>query len=251
LLKAQDYRWLQYHLNKLSANNKRHNIISKWTDVSNLVFAIPLKEYQILFNNNFANTIKHFLSMNTLIALLSTIFFIFPTFVFAQNLNANWRIQLTKSVEESKNCQSTASSNYNSCTRFIGESLDIVYGLKDFYSKDLNRNLTGTEIIKYLETNNSWVAIGPAYDQSSLDQAQKLSNSGIAVVAVYLDKDKLGNVSIILPGEQSASGSWGLKVPNSVAYFVNTPQKSYLNKGLSYAFTRNMIKDVIIYKKVN
>lgn len=189
--------------------------------------------------------------MNTLKALLSTIFFISSTFVFAQNINANWHTELTKSVEESKNCHNTQSINYNPCSKYIGESLDIVYGLKDFYSKDLNRNMTGTEIIKYLKTNDSWVTIGPAYDQSSLDQAQKLSNSGNAVVAVYLDKDKLGNVSIILPGEQSASGSWGLKVPNSVAYFVNTPQKSYLNKGLSYAFNRNMIKDVIIYKKVN
>lgn len=210
-----------------------------------------LKDHQNLFKTNFAKTIEHFLNMNTQKALLSTIFFIFPTFIFAQNLNANWSTELTKCFEESKNCQSSQSSNYNSCSKFIGESLDVVYGLKDFYSKDLNRNLTGTEIIKYLETNNSWVKIGPAYDQSSLDQAQKLSNSGNAVVAVYLDKDKLGNVSIILPGEQSASGSWGLKVPNSVAYFVNAPQRSYLNKGLSYTFTRNMIKDVIIYKKVN
>jgi hypothetical protein len=188
--------------------------------------------------------------MKTLKALLSIIFFTFSTFAFAQSINANWRTELTKSVEESKTCQNTQSSNYNPCTKYISESLNIVYGLNDFYSEQFNRDLTGTEITKYLETNDSWMPIGPAYDQSNLDEAQKLSNAGNAVVAVYVDKEQLGNVSIILPGEQIGSGSWGMRVPNSVAFFIHAPQKSYLNKGLSYAFTRNMIKDVVLYKKV-
>ena len=109
--------------------------------------------------------------------------------------------------------------------------------------------MTGTEITEFLENSSQWTKIGFAYTQQNLTKAQELANSGKAVVAIYIGEDNLGHVSIILPGELTTSGSWGLKVPNSASFFMNTPQQSYLNKPLSYAFTRNMIKNVIIYSR--
>jgi len=169
--------------------------------------------------------------------------------LLAKKLNQNWNNELAVSISEFKACRNTDNLDISPCSKHVGSALETVYGIRDFFSNDLGRYLTGTEIVSFLEVDTNWTNLGPAYLQETLDQAQELANSGKAVMAVYLGDDKLGHVSIILPGEQVASGSWGMSVPNSASFFMNLPQKSYLNKALSYAFTRNMIKSVVIYTK--
>lgn len=182
-------------------------------------------------------------------ALLSISIIFFSSFAFSQSLNQNWSNDLSKAVEEFKKCKNPGDSNVNPCSKYIGESVNVIYNVNDFYSDELNRYLTGTEIVKFLETSTEWIKIGPAYAQENLDKAQETASSGKAVLAVYLGEDQLGHVSIILPGSQTASGSWGLNVPNSASFFMHSPPRSYLNKSLSYAFTRNMIKGVVIYSR--
>jgi len=182
-------------------------------------------------------------------ALLSITIIFYSSITFSQSLNQNWSDDLSQAVEEFKNCKNSGNSNVNPCSKYIGASLKTVYNVNDFYSDELNRYLTGTEIVKFLKSSSTWSEIGPAYTQENLDKAQETANSGKAVLAVYLGEDQLGHVSIILPGDQTASGSWGLKVPNSASFFMHSPQRSYLNKTLSYAFTRNMIKSIVIYSR--
>jgi hypothetical protein len=54
-------------------------------------------------------------------------------------------------------------------------------------------------------------------------------------------------VVVITPGELRASGSWGLNVPAAASFFPADPLKSFVDKGLSFAFAKNMLKDVMIY----
>lgn len=168
---------------------------------------------------------------------------------YAQNLNQNWEGELSVELNEFKKCRSNGELSINPCSKSIGISFNLVYRVNDFFDKEQSRYLTGTEINEFLQNSSRWTKIGFAYTQENLNKAQELANSGKAVLAIYMGEDNLGHVSIILPGELTTSGSWGLKVPNSASFFINNPQQSYLNKALSYAFTRNMIKGVILYSR--
>ncbi len=180
-------------------------------------------------------------------ALLSIVLLVISANLFGQGINQNWSSELEKAVNDFKSCKSSSNSEVNPCSKFIGESVKTVYKVNDFYSDELGRYLTGTEIVTFLGSSTTWTKLGPVYEQANLDKAQELANSGKAVLAVYMGEDQLGHVSIILPGDLTASGSWGLKVPNSASFFMHSPQRSFLNKALSYAFTRNMIRNVTIF----
>ncbi len=74
--------------------------------------------------------------------------------------------------------------------------------------------------------------------RASLTQAQQLANEKKAVVAVYQNANSVGHVALVLPGNLEASGSWGLSVPNAASFFLPEPSRSFVNKGLSFAFTQ-------------
>ena len=167
----------------------------------------------------------------------------------AQSINENWKQELAKAVAEFKSCKQDVADNVNPCSKFTGESLKTVYKLDDFYSAELKRYLTGSEIVKFLEGSSKWTKSGSALNQETLNMAQNNANKSIAVVAVYADEDGLGHVALILPGELSTSGTWSRNVPNCASFFMNTPEKSFSEKGLSYAFSKSMINKVIIYTR--
>ncbi len=169
------------------------------------------------------------------------------SFLYGQSINSNWEQELTNSIEAFKKCNQTIVNNVNPCSKYIGESVNSVYEVNDFYSEQLGRYLWGAEIIDYLKSDNQWKLLGYGYDQKALTEAQNYANENKAVVAVYLNEEQIGHVSLILPGKLTPSGSWGFSVPNSASFFISEPQKSYVNKGLSYAFTRSMIRTVTIY----
>lgn len=167
---------------------------------------------------------------------------------FAQNLNDNWKQDLSASLEEFLKCTNTNAGS-SECKQFTGNSLSTVYTINDFYSEKLGRSLFVNEISDLLNTDK-WTLLGKAYDQKALSEAQTLSNAKKAVVAVYRDIEGVGlHVAIILPGELVASGSWGFKVPNSASFFTSTPEKSFVSKGLSYAFSKNQIKNIELYSR--
>ncbi len=166
----------------------------------------------------------------------------------AQTINPNWQKELDNALKQFLSCE-VSKSQQADCSKFIGESLNIVYKVNDFYVSQASKHMNTNEITDFVKTNKKWKAIGHSYDQAALNKAQELANAKNAVVAVYRNADGIGHVALITPGELQVSGSWGLKVPNSASFFLKEPAKSYVGKGLSFAFAKSMMKDITLYAR--
>lgn len=167
---------------------------------------------------------------------------------FSQSLNQNWKRDLAESFQQFVECTSSNGEKYQ-CSSFIGESIAKVYKTNAFFSDKLSRFLHINEITKSAFESGQWNQIGYAYDQKALDQAQEEANRSKAVIAVYMTPNGIGHIALILPGKLQYSGSWGFNVPNAASFFFNDSEKSFVDKGLSYAFSKNMIKDVVLYAR--
>jgi len=170
----------------------------------------------------------------------------FFTAAQAQSVNANWNQDLNSSLKEFLACEGTSQERAE-CGHFIGESLSTVYKINDFAKA--GKYMTTNEISDFVKNSNKWKSLGPSYDQATLTKAQELANGKKAVVAVFKNAEGIGHVVVITPGELQTSGSWGLRVPNSVSFFQKDPTKSYVGKGLSFAFARVMMKDITLYAR--
>ncbi|WP_143785774.1 hypothetical protein [Ohtaekwangia koreensis] len=143
-------------------------------------------------------------------------------------------------------CQDTL-NNSRGCSKFLGESLHIVYRINDFYSQKTGRYMVAGEIASFLKSSNQWKLLGPSYDQKTLTQAQEHANAKKAVVAVYTSTSGSSHVVLINPGVLQSSGSWGLSVPTATSFLLSQPDRSFVDKGLSFAFGKLLMKDVSIY----
>jgi hypothetical protein len=161
-------------------------------------------------------------------------------------LNNNWKQELANSLGQFLQC-ATGDAN---CSGYAAKALNTIYKINDFYSQRSGRYMTANEISAYLKETDKWTSLGKPYDQKILETAQQYANSKKAVIAVYQNAQGIGHVAIITPGELQTSGSWGLKVPNAASFLPTEPQKSFVDKALSFAFAKNMIKDVTIYGRL-
>jgi len=175
-------------------------------------------------------------------------FLTLSTDAFSQSLNQNWRKDLAESFQQFVECTNSQGEKYQ-CSSFIGESIAKVYKTNAFFSDKHSRFLHINEITKSVVESGKWNQIGYAYDQKALDQAQAEANQNKAVIAVYLTPSGIGHIALILPGKLQYSGSWGFNVPNAASFLFNDSEKSFVDKGLSYAFSKNMIKDVVLYAR--
>lgn len=162
----------------------------------------------------------------------------------AQSLNTNWSTELSEILR-----QFTACDESIDCAQYSGKSLNSVYKVNDLYSPQQDRYMQGGEIVDFLESSPKWQLLGHAYKQDVLNEAQQHANSKKAVVALYHDNNGASHMALILPGELQASGSWGLQVPNSASFLLADPARSYVGKGLSYAFAKHHLKDVVIFAR--
>src|SRR5688572_2641129 len=187
------------------------------------------------------------MNSRTNVALTFSILLICST-SFAQNLNENWKKDLIESLEQFKTCTNSTGEKYL-CSGFIGESIAKVYKTNAFFSEKQSRFLRINEITKNLVENEQWTPLGHAYDQQALENAQNQANARKAVIAVYTTTNGIGHIALILPGKLQYSGSWGFNVPNAASFAYNDTEKSFVDKGLSYAFSKSMIKDVVLYSR--
>ena len=183
---------------------------------------------------------KHIL---TLFALL------FHTSLYAQGISERWNTELNGAIAQFKACENTTKAGVHSCNKYIGSTLKLIYQRDDFYSKKKGRYMLAGEIYDYVQSSSRWNLLGKGYEQEALTKAQQRANQKRAVVAIYRDAAGEGHVAYIIPGKLQASGSWGLRVPNSAAFFIEEPGRSYSNKGLSYSFPRNLIQSVSLYER--
>ncbi|WP_017729703.1 hypothetical protein [Nafulsella turpanensis] len=172
---------------------------------------------------------------------------LFPVIIKAQQLSSQWEMNLRDELVQFKACQKEVNNGINPCNEYIGQAVKAVYQLNDFYAAGKGRYMLVSEISHFLEESDQWVFLGHAYEEEALNKAQLYANENKAAVAVYLNEEGIGLVSIILPGEMKNSGTWGLPVPNSAAFFVYDPARSYIGKSLSYAFERRLLKEVRLY----
>jgi hypothetical protein len=183
---------------------------------------------------------------------LSTGLFLTLLFVsssaYSQSINSNWKQDMNALLEKYLSCASSSTDTYP-CSSFITESINKVYKVNGLYSDKSKRYLQLKEVSKNFDDAGQWTLLGHAYDQKVLSESQTLANANKAVVAVYKTAEGASHVALILPGEEQFSGTWNFKVPNSASFVLNDPTKSYVGKGLSYAFSRTMIKDVVLYVK--
>lgn len=168
---------------------------------------------------------------------------------FGQSINANWKKDMNALLDQYLKCAGTAENNY-SCSAFISESIAKVYKVNNVYVDKLKRFKLMNEMSEVIAEPTQWTLLGYAYDQKILDQAQTLANASKAVVAVYHTAEGVKHIALILPGDLQFSGTWGFKVPNAASFMLNDPTKSFVEKSLSYAFSRSMIKDVKLYSKI-
>ncbi len=185
---------------------------------------------------------------NTLSAGLLLAFFFIASSSNAQSINSNWKQDMNSLLEKFTSCTGSSTDTYP-CSSFISESINKVYKVSGLYSDKSKRYLQLKEMAKNFDDASQWTLLGHAYDQKVLTDAQDLANANKAVVAAYKTAEGVSHVALILPGEVQFSGTWNFKVPNSASFVLNDPSKSYVGKGLSYAFTRTMIKDVFLYVK--
>jgi len=182
----------------------------------------------------------------TLLPIFIGIVTIISSVAYGQGINNTWKIEMNSSLQQFFNCQNT-STGKSECIQYMGESLKKIYKVNDFYSTKSGRYMSASEISSFLKESDKWKLIGPSYEQKTLASAQELANSGKAVVAIYMNSAGIGHVVVITPGQLQQSGSWGLNVPNVVSFFPSQPDKSFVDKGLSFAFGKNLMKDILIY----
>lgn len=168
---------------------------------------------------------------------------------YAQKLNSNWKQDLHNEVQQLKGCENAQGGGVSPCNKFMGAALNTVYQVDDFYAKEKGRHMLVSEIAQFLEGSARWNLLGYAYDQKALKAAQEHANAKKAVVAIYLNEEGIGHVSIIVPGDLRPSGTWGFPVPNSASLFPGDPEKSYIEKGLSYSFEKAHLKGVLLYAR--
>lgn len=185
-------------------------------------------------------------SLSVVKAGLMALAMFFGSVSYAQTLNNNWKQDLESAMREFQGCQPTTDLN-SPCNKYLGESLNTVYRINDFYSQSLGRYMVASEIAKYLKSSDRWSVLGPCYDQKTLTQAQEHANARKAVVAVYMTSSGGGHVVLITPGSLQSSGSWELSVPMATSFFLSQPDRSFINKGLSFAFGKILMKDIQIY----
>ncbi len=179
--------------------------------------------------------------------LISTVFILMcTTLAQSQTLNNNWKQSLDESLKSFMACKDNGAA-INPCSKYVGESVNTVYQVNDFYSQKLGRYMLIEEIAEYLKGDTKWKTLGKAFNQDALKEAQQAANSKKGVVAIYLNSSGVGHMALILPGELQPSGSWGMSVPNSASFLLSDSGKSYVAKGLSYAFPRNVLMDVLLY----
>jgi len=167
---------------------------------------------------------------------------------YSQKLNSEWEKDLTKILYQFMSCRDSI-DNLSPCNKFVSEAMKAAYYVEDFYDEKNNRHMLANEIYAYLKISPQWLLLGNASNQEALKLAQKEANAKKAVVAV-LNGSLNGHIALVMPGNLSNSGSWGLKVPNSASFFLNKPGKSYIGKHLGWAFPNSKKEKVLLYTRI-
>lgn len=172
---------------------------------------------------------------NNIRSAYTAIILVFIT-AFSFMPNEEWRKDVEAMLGEFMTCGGPTPPT-TPCNIFTSKALKRIYGITDF-ERPGGGFLTANEIAGYVEfKTEQWTLLGDAGVQQTLTDAQEYANRKKAVIAVQYNSTGHGHVAIVIPGALQPSGTWRLKCPNSASFFLNRPNRAYISKPLSYAFT--------------
>lgn len=141
------------------------------------------------------------------------------------------RVTIETILDEYQQCKEEKTSNY--CKAFTARAICEYNGVEDL--SENGEYVNYHKIHDFILGNSKWKNLGMATSQETLDNAQMMANKGFPVVAIAIN-DKHNFTVMILQGEQTKSGKWGLNVPNCAVFFPTNYKRSFINKSLNYAW---------------
>jgi hypothetical protein len=182
--------------------------------------------------------------MRTLLTVLSLVL----CHTLAMSQTQNWEQTLNQSMNEFKSCMSAEDKTV--CQTYTAKAIKQVHKINDFYNATSKTDMSPFEIQEFIKESANWTLVGPAYKSETLVKAQELCNSGKVVLVVLKgDSPADTHVSLVLPGDLQNSGSWAMRVPNVSAFFTHNPDNSFVNKSISYAYTKSMMLQLEVYSR--
>ncbi|MFT6715479.1 MAG: hypothetical protein ACJA0Q_000106 [Saprospiraceae bacterium] len=139
---------------------------------------------------------------------------------------------LVESQSEFIQCKNETTENH-ACKSYVAIAFAKYYGYE--MKGDGGLFLPYDEILDFVKVSSDWTEIGLASDQSVLIEAQENANNGIGTVALNTKGSK--TVAIVIEGKLSHSNSLGLDCPNVVVFRPSKFDKSFVGKGINYAWS--------------
>ena len=151
--------------------------------------------------------------------------------------NTHEKIDGSAVLNEFKDCTDN-NKEPNACKDLTAKAICGHCGISDFVKTDQPREYVDYDAISGIILQSSaWRALGDGDEQSVLDEAQQLANSGKCVVAINTSEGQ-SNIAWILPGEMEKSTSWGVNCPNSATFIPHSSKWSYVGQTLNYAWKK-------------
>lgn len=135
-------------------------------------------------------------------------------------------------LESFKSCKAQ-STKPSDCKTFLAKAICEYYGIADL--KTTEGYLPYDEIPNYVKKSESWEKLGD-FNENTIQLA--LSKIELKPAIVFNNNKSYVHVVAVKPGGTvSKSRKWGnVSVPACVSYFATNASKSFVNKGINYAF---------------
>jgi hypothetical protein len=147
----------------------------------------------------------------------------------------DWKTTTNTMLADFQTCKS--SNKGAECKTYVAKAIKAIYGVNDFDAVGKPGGMMDVNsVANYIKKDSKWKLLGDASSQDILKQAQDAANNNKAVVAMIVSDNGADHIAVIAPGSLVKCGKIGLSCPNSISFFVNNPDKSYIGKPLAYSF---------------
>jgi hypothetical protein len=151
------------------------------------------------------------------------------------SFTGDWKTSITQMVTDFQTCKSA--NKGAECKTYVAKAIKTIYGVNDFDAAGKPGGMLDVNgVANYIKKSQNWKLLGDATSQDVLKQAQDAANNNKAVVAMMVSDNGADHIAVVAPGSLVKCGKIGLDCPNSVSFFMNNPDKSYVGKPLAYSF---------------
>lgn len=179
---------------------------------------------------------------------IASAFLLFLIQLTALSQPTNWETTLNQALSDFKTCMTTEDKVV--CQTYTAKIINQFYSIPDFKNASSKNDMTPVEMQSFISTSSKWTKLGEAFQPDVFSKAQELCNAGKLVLVVLEGGNPAdAHVSLMLPGRLQTSGSWGMRVPNVAAFFTHKPDHSFVNKSISYAYTKGMLLQLAVYTR--